>query len=58
MSAWARESASRIKACSACGGDYEDPERTAGLDEPDEDSNAEDQANRQPARDDFPVERQ
>lgn len=58
MSGWVRASASLLHACSACDGDYQDPERTAWAQEPAEDSNAEDQTNGRPARDDFPVERQ
>jgi hypothetical protein len=48
-----------LNACSTCGGDYEDPERTAPVAEADEESNPDDDdTGGQPARDDFPVKRQ
>ena len=54
MSVLLTEIATPIRACSACAGDYEDPERTAWTDQLDE------QRSDEPAdeRDDFPVQSQ
>lgn len=46
-----------IRACSACDGDYEDPERTAWSDEGDEDAekSTSDRAEQDTVRERFPV---
>jgi hypothetical protein len=49
-----RSQLERLRACSACTGDYEDPDQTAWVEEIAED---EDDANEQgPAGDEFPVQ--
>jgi len=50
----AMSGATRVRACSACSGDYEDPERTAWHDASDEDEGAED-ASRFVPREGFPA---
>ena len=49
--------AARVRVCSACDGDYEDPERTAWSDDEDEgaDESSGDQAEQGTARERFPV---
>jgi hypothetical protein len=48
----------RVHACSACSGDYEDPERTAWREAADEEADDQESAGRAPrsiAREEFPV---
>jgi hypothetical protein len=49
--------AAAVHACSACDGDYEDPERTTWIDDEDEDAeeSSGDQAEQGAARERFPV---